>query len=243
MADDLLRNPANFLELMLLPHLHDGRAEVTAKKTDAGTWAVQVRVDVDGDYTNEADAQAVTDYYRDNLHAYLTHQRARRRSWRRRSETGHDDLARSLAGETADRSHTGPGRLNGTSAPLSSDSSDLPVVGGQLGQRLQHVEDTLTIVESLAEHLPLPATEQARLLDLRASLRQLHRSAGLVLLVETVEDPSSSALGAEVIATADHLLQGARLLQRDVQQGLLQELGVQRRYAEAKHQASELELD
>ena len=92
-------------------------------------------------------------------------------------------------------------------------------------------------------HLPLPATEQARLLDLRASLRQLHHSAALVLLVESVEDPSSSALGAEVLATADHLLLEARLLQRDVQQGLLQELSVQRRYAEAKHQASRLELD
>ncbi|NAZ80905.1 hypothetical protein GTR02_03620 [Kineococcus sp. R8] len=239
MADDLLRNPANFLELMLLPHLHEGRAEVDVTETVDGTWTVQLSVDLDAEYTSEADARAVADYYQDNLRAYLDHQRTGRRSWRRRSETG---PGRSSAPQTAGASPRGLANPDAAGS-LQAVADELPVVGGRFGRRLQDVDDSLTVVESLAEHLPLPVTEQARLLDLRAGLRHLHRSAGLVLLVETVEDPGDTALGAEVLATADHLLRGARLLQRDVQTGLLQELSVQRRYAEAKHQPSELELD
>jgi hypothetical protein len=78
MEDDLLANPANFPELMLLPHLDDEWTEVRLGRRSDGAWEVYVTIRVDDGYRNEASAQAVADHYRENLQAFVEHRRKRR---------------------------------------------------------------------------------------------------------------------------------------------------------------------
>ncbi|WP_432544663.1 hypothetical protein [Kineococcus sp. SYSU DK002] len=79
MSDDLLANPSNFPELMLLPHLDDEWTEVRLGRRSDGAWEVYVTIRVDEGYRNEAAAQAVADHYRENLEAYVEQRRRRRR--------------------------------------------------------------------------------------------------------------------------------------------------------------------
>lgn len=77
MSDDLLQNPANFPELMLVPHLDDDWTEVSIEQGSDDSWEVYVHVRVDAGYPDREQAQAVADYYRENLQAYLAHQKRR----------------------------------------------------------------------------------------------------------------------------------------------------------------------
>jgi hypothetical protein len=79
MADDLLANPGNFPELMLLPNLDDEWTEVRLGRRSDGAWEVYVTIRVDDGYRNEAAAQAVADHYRENLEAFVEHRRRKRR--------------------------------------------------------------------------------------------------------------------------------------------------------------------
>lgn len=131
-----------------------------------------------------------------------------------------------------------------TTAAVAATGSvrDLPTVPGELGQRLHEIDEVLTAVETLRDHLALPAEEQVRLLDLRDSLTRLHRSA-LLLPPEQTSASTFDALVQEALETAGHLLSGAERLLVDVQRLLLKDLDTQRRYAEGKHQPSSLSLD
>lgn len=79
---DLLRNPENFIGLVVIPQLQDSWTRVDLARASDGSWETYLHVRLDGGYASREEAEAVAAYYQENLAAYCRHTSRQSRVWR-----------------------------------------------------------------------------------------------------------------------------------------------------------------